>query len=151
MTLQLRYIGIPYKGSEIPGLCICGTTIEEANNFVTQVQNYFEQPGPRQSLMVGFETYPDGKCNFLMDFGQSVGRALIRYVDIDIVRKMEFGLSKFSHYSILAGYGTEDFQLVSPFTFNMFRGELVVDERVIYGKAAIDADWAEVSAMLKAN
>lgn len=82
--LQLRYVGIPHSGLEIPGICLCGDTESEVLDVANLALLYYETPGVKRTIQMGFKKDSAGTFDFLMDFG--IGKVDIRGVAAAISR-----------------------------------------------------------------
>ena len=64
--LTLKYSGVFVGSVDVPGVCVCADSENEAMEIPKMIRDHFELPGLKEPSLCGFERTDDGKAIFLL-------------------------------------------------------------------------------------
>lgn len=142
--IQLRYVGIPYLGSQIPGICISLESEGEAYSIAETVRDYYETPGEKPIIEVAFRKRKD-LYDFQFFLG-SKGSVDIFGVDKSIPENVLSGLGEFGGFVILLGFNNANgsFEMFDTKKFHMVKRGLTIDGGFVMGHERVKVNWVEL-------
>lgn len=144
IDVEFRYVGLPMKDYEIPGICLCYPNKKSAINAYEIIHEYITSRGGSRGFRVEFVKDNDGTYIFMMSVLTPMNSSDTNITGVNPldIKKLINGLENVAYYIILAGY-TEDgeFKLLPHGEYNMLKNDLILDGKTIFGKKKFDVDW----------
>lgn len=150
-SVEIRYIGIRFKESEIPSLCFCHNTQKDAISFFNVIHDYIMSSSGK-SFYLNFSSenkYYNLKLTILTH--NYATETVIKRISHEIIHGLVQGINKFRYFVILAGYtdSNGNFTLLSPGEYHMFKANISIDDKEYFGSKDDKIDWGEVLSFLK--
>lgn len=147
LEVEFRYVGVPADNCEIPGICFCYPDRTGALELYKNIHDYLMAQTGEKSMKVEFvKTSKDSyTLNMNLSLPDKSVQTSISSIDAAHIYKIREGLKRVAYYIIFAGYLEDDnFELLEPSEYHMFKRDIVIDGNMIIGTAKCDIDWNSI-------
>lgn len=144
--MKLSFGGIPIDDLVVPSLVLVCEDQTEFEKFKAMVVGYYEQPGSKPRIDIGFFNQQN-QIDFFMDFGASIGKVQIASVDPGIINQLQKGLETFEQYALFLAVLNKNSQLelTPPSSFHMCFSRISIGGELISGSNVSEFDWSRLS------